>query len=207
MRTKKPAAGFQSCGLRLNASRTELRRALRYRISSARRRGRRGSGSLRPCRAAMAHRAAGLWNAVLDRTGLPRQTAALNGGHRRIHLDAGNRERLGESLQNRTREIGVHFLAVDRDLARARLDPTRARPRPSAAGRIGLTSASRTGSRVMVAVAGASATAASAPSTASLRSSRDLMSSLMIDCSGVFLVHGLDVALRAMRLMRCSVPA
>ena len=62
---------------------------------------------------------------MLDRTSLARQATADNCCHDvELIFGAGNAEWLAQDhLENRAREISVHFLAIDHDPARSGLDP------------------------------------------------------------------------------------
>src|SRR6056297_3010149 len=66
-----------------------------------------------------------LGDAVLDRTGLTREAAALDRRHHvKLIFRAGHRKRLAQDhLKHGTCKIDLHFLAVHHDLAGARLDP------------------------------------------------------------------------------------
>ena len=80
-----------------------------------------------------------LADAVLDRAGLAGETAALDGGHHvELAGDAGDGEGLADHhLEHRAGEVDVHLLAVDDDLAVARLDPDAGDRVLALAGRVG----------------------------------------------------------------------
>ena len=80
-----------------------------------------------------------LADAVLDRTGLARQTAALDGAdHVILTFALGDAEHLvDDETQRRTCEIDFLVTTVDRDLARTRLQPDASDGVLTTAGRIG----------------------------------------------------------------------
>src|SRR5690606_18587896 len=80
-----------------------------------------------------------LRDAVTNGTGLARQTATGDGGDDVVLIDTlgGHDGLLQDHLQNRTREIGSEFLAVDGDLARTGLHPDAGNSILALAGGIG----------------------------------------------------------------------